>query len=85
VHTLIHTHTHALIHTHIYTNTCALIHTYALTHVHAGKHGFGGNKKDEGDDKKAILITGPPGVGKSSAARILAREAGYDVVEMNAR
>ena len=27
---------------------------------------------------------GPPGVGKSSAARIVAAEFGYDVVELNA-
>lgn len=30
------------------------------------------------------VVAGPPGVGKSSAARIIAAEFGYDVIELNA-
>lgn len=33
---------------------------------------------------RAALLSGPPGVGKSSAAAIVAREMGYHVVEFNA-
>lgn len=35
-------------------------------------------------DKKALLLAGPPGVGKTTTAHLLATEAGYKVVEYNA-
>ncbi|NYT12496.1 MAG: replication factor C large subunit [Methanomassiliicoccales archaeon] len=35
-------------------------------------------------DKKAVVLMGPPGVGKTSAALALANEFGWGVVEMNA-
>jgi len=35
-------------------------------------------------DKKAVVLIGPPGVGKTSAALALANEFGWGVVEMNA-
>ena len=34
--------------------------------------------------KRAVLLSGPPGIGKSSAAAICAKECGYGIVEMNA-
>ena len=34
--------------------------------------------------KRAILISGVPGIGKSTTAALLAREAGFDVLEYNA-
>ena len=36
------------------------------------------------DGKKAALLAGGPGVGKTSAALAVAREAGYTPVEVNA-
>jgi len=34
--------------------------------------------------KKILLITGPPGLGKTTLAHVCARQAGYEVVEINA-
>lgn len=33
---------------------------------------------------KAVLISGPPGIGKTSSASLVANACGYDVVELNA-
>jgi replication factor C subunit 1 len=35
-------------------------------------------------EKKAILISGPPGIGKTTTAHLIAKETGYTVVEYNA-
>lgn len=46
-----------------------------------------GLKKSRGKDldhKKAVLLSGSPGIGKTSAALIIARECGYEPVEVNA-
>lgn len=33
---------------------------------------------------RAVLLSGPPGIGKSTAAKLAAKEQGYDIVETNA-
>ena len=40
------------------------------------------NKENPG--AKAALLSGPPGIGKSTVAGLAARELGYDMIELNA-
>jgi replication factor C subunit 1 len=56
--------------------------TWNEIHV-AGTHPLADAK---GKDKpmKAVLISGPPGIGKSSAATIIAKQLGFEVTEVNA-
>ncbi|KAH7046343.1 hypothetical protein BKA57DRAFT_466280 [Linnemannia elongata] len=35
-------------------------------------------------DRKVLLLTGPPGLGKTTMAHVIARQAGYNVIEVNA-
>ena len=46
--------------------------------------GARGKEKANDMKKKAVMLSGPPGIGKTSAALIISRELGYDVVEVNA-
>lgn len=40
--------------------------------------------EDWGVDKKATILYGPPGIGKTSAAYALANDMGWEVIELNA-
>lgn len=48
------------------------------------KDGFKKPGKDGLGIYRAVLISGPPGIGKTTAAHLVAKTKGYDVVEMNA-
>lgn len=47
------------------------------------KKGFKETGKD-GSGSRACLISGPPGIGKTTSAHIIAKELGFDVLEKNA-
>ena len=40
------------------------------------------NKQNPG--ARAALLSGPPGVGKTTSAHLVAKELGFDVIELNA-
>jgi replication factor C subunit 1 len=42
------------------------------------------DRVSRGEEKRAILVTGPPGIGKTSTVHLLAKELGYKVTEYNA-
>lgn len=48
------------------------------------KSGFQHKGSDESGAFRVVMIYGPPGIGKTSAAHLVAKLEGYDIVESNA-
>lgn len=57
--------------------------------VHGGEPKKGGTKKGgrmggvEGLDKKAVLLSGPPGIGKTTSATLVAADLGFTPMEVS--
>ena len=48
------------------------------------KSGFKKPGKDGMGIYRAVLISGPPGIGKTTSAHLMAKHAGYNPIELNA-
>ena len=51
----------------------------------ASKNGAGPKDLIDRPERKILLLHGPPGLGKTTLAHIVAQTAGYSVMEINAR
>jgi replication factor C subunit 1 len=62
----------------------AKLHNWLANWFHNAKTGFKNPGSDGSGVFRACLISGPPGIGKTSAAHIVAKSLGFDVLEKNA-
>ncbi|KAG6307829.1 hypothetical protein E4U45_003316 [Claviceps purpurea] len=53
-------------------------------HKTARRPGMNQQVEEEKPHRKILMLTGPPGLGKTTLAHVCARQAGYEVLEVNA-
>jgi chromosome transmission fidelity protein 18 len=58
--------------------------TSAGSRRHTGQQGQGQQPEEEKPHRKILMLHGPPGLGKTTLAHVCARQAGYEVMEINA-
>ncbi|XP_015698035.1 replication factor C subunit 1 isoform X2 [Oryza brachyantha] len=51
--------------------------------LHSGQKGKG-KKQSDGGSKKAVLLSGPPGIGKTTTAKVVSQMLGLQAIEVNA-
>ncbi|CAN6440012.1 unnamed protein product [Victoria cruziana] len=51
-------------------------------HLHSGKSK--GKKQNDSASKKAVLLSGSPGIGKSTTAKLVSQMLGFEAIEVNA-
>lgn len=49
--------------------------------LHAGQKGKGKKQSDSGS-KKAVLLSGSPGIGKSTSAKLVSQMIGFQAIEV---
>ncbi|RMD42304.1 hypothetical protein DV735_g2832, partial [Chaetothyriales sp. CBS 134920] len=70
----------------VFPASCRRAKTTSTRIYHDDKSGNSSNGKGDANNshRKLLLLTGPPGLGKTTLAHVCARQAGYEVLEINA-
>jgi DNA polymerase III delta prime subunit len=65
-------------------HVCSYYRLYCLYRSGSLKSGFKKPGKNAMNTSRAVLITGPPGIGKTTSAHLVAKLEGYTPIELNA-
>jgi replication factor C subunit 1 len=55
--------------------------TWEEQFLHPGQKGKG-KKQTDGGSKKAVLLSGPPGIGKTTTAKVVSKMLGLQAIEV---
>lgn len=50
--------------------------------LNSGKSGNKGKKQNDSGAKKAVLLSGTPGIGKTTSAKLVSQMLGFDIFEV---